>query len=196
MNRSVMVLLIALTACADSIAPDRPDAGAGTDGPPQPVGKFSTTMGSDGIYTTIVDASSTSAWTHGDFETRTEVGEAEPWDLRFQRFHISTNGGVSGSGGVEVAPMVGMTLEAVTAAPTTGWISDAEDGDDSNLDPDYAFEQGDGWYDYDVMTHVLTPRPMVWVVRTAGGATIKLQLVRYYDDAGTAGYFTMRWAPL
>ena len=46
------------------------------------------------------------------------------------------------------------------------------------------------------MTHMLTPKPLVWVVKTNGGSMIKLEITKYYDDAGTAGWFTLHWSPL
>lgn len=193
-RRWIWIVAIACTGCFESIAPNKPDAGAGADA--APLGKYTTTRGADGTYMTIVDSTSATEWIYGDFETGAEVDAMGPWDLRFQRFHISTNGGISGSGGVEVAPVSGVTFAQVTSAPASGWISDAADGDDANMDPDYAFEQGDGWYDYNPMTHVLTPKPLVWVVKTEGGSTIKLEILDYYDEAGTAGWFTLHWGPL
>ena len=188
-----LVLLSLLAGCFESIKPTDTDAGlaiTGGDGP------FATTRATDGTYVTVVDATSTSAWTYGDFETGAAVTDESSWDLRFQRFHISTNGGVSGDGGVEVALVSDLAFEDVVVPPVTGWTADLPDGDDTNADPDYAFEQGDGWYDYDANTHVLTPKRVVWVVRTNGGTTLKLRIERYYDEAGTAGWFTLRWAPI
>ncbi|NVB81566.1 MAG: hypothetical protein HOV81_24445 [Kofleriaceae bacterium] len=195
-----MILLSALAAgCADPIGHARPDAAGPTmmedDGGTMPAGKVATTRGSDGTYTTIVDASSQTEWTIADFETGGEVAMTDAWDLRFQRFHISTNGGVTGNGGVEVAPITGMAFAAVTTAPPTGYLSDDEDAN-GDMVPDYAFEQGDGWYDYDPMTHVLAPKPIVWVVKTNGGTTLKLEILKYYDMAGTSGWFTLHWSPL
>jgi hypothetical protein len=187
------IFLLVLAGCFERIAPDKPDASLADSGP---LGRYTTTRGSDGTYTTIIDSTSATDWTYGDFETGMESVATGPWDLRFQRFHISTNGGISGSGGVEVAPVPGVTFAQLTSAPSMGWTSDADDGDDANTDPDYAFEQGDGWYDYNPMTHVLTPKSLVWAMKTAGGSTLKLEITRYYDDAGTAGWFTLHWSPL
>jgi hypothetical protein len=192
MTRIALVLLIAAPAgCADPIGSASPDAGA----PDAPLGRVHTTRGADGTYTTLVDATSSSDWTFADFETGGEAATTAPWDLRFQRFHISTNGGVSGGGGVAVAPITGSTFAAVTAAPASGFVSDGADGNGDGM-PDYALERGDGWYGYDDGTHLLTPRPIVWVVKTAGGAMLKLEILDYYDDAGTSGWFTLHWAPL
>lgn len=189
-----ILALPVLSSCFESIAPDKPDAGFQPDA--VALGKYTTTRGTDGTYTTIVDSTSATEWIYGDFETGAEIEATGPWDLRFQRFHISTNGGISGTGGVEVAPVPGLAFAQVTSAPASGWISDAVDGDDANMDPDYAFEQGDGWYDYNPMTHVLTPKSLVWVVKTNGGSTIKLEITKYYDDAGTAGWFAFHWGPV
>ncbi len=202
MSRPKILFTFALfgaPACADKIAHEHPDAAvAGDSGAVDaapPAGKVRTTRGADGTYTTIVDSTSMTDWTYADFETGMEAPTTAAWDLRFQRFHISTNGGVSGSGGVEVAPITGTTFAAVTAAPSTGYLRDAADGNGDGM-PDYAFEQGDGWYDYDPATHVLAPKPTVWVLKTDGGSTLKLEILKYYDLAGTAGWFTFHWGPL
>lgn len=197
-SRSCWLVVALAGGCADSIRPDQePDAALG-DAPFDvltPTGTVTTRDNGDGTFTMLVDSTNAAAWIYVDFETRAEVPESGPWDLRYQRFHISTNGGISGTGGVEVARLAA-SFAQVIAAPPAGWVADAPDGADENTVPDYAFEQGDGWYDYNPATHVLTPRPLVWVVKTAGGSTIKLAIQRYYDGAGTPAWFTMHWAPL
>jgi len=194
-----LLLVVALAGCAEKIGPapnDNPDAGAlpdgGSDGAVQPVGNVTTTTNADGSSTTLINSTSTSEWIYIDIADFTESEESGPWDIRFQRFHISVNGGATGSGGVDAAPL-DVAFDAVSVAPTSGWISDADT--DGNGTIEYAFEQGDGWYDYNVETHVLTPKPLVWVVRSAD-KTIKLQLKKYYDTAGTAGWFTVTWRAL
>lgn len=194
MTKTLLVLAISLVAagCADEIGPDDdpvPDRGT------EPPANVATTRSADGTYTSVINATSDKVWIHADFETGREVDAAATWDLRFQRFHISANGGSSGAGGVEVAPVTG-TFASLTAAPTTGWGTDLADADADAI-PEYVFDQGDGWYDYNQMTHVLTPKPIVWAIRTAnGGPTIKLEIQSYYDAAGTSGWFTLHWGPL
>lgn len=187
------VCLVALGACADKIGHDAPDANLAFDA--ATTGKVRTARAADGTYTTVIDATSMTDWIYVDFATGAEVDAAAAWDLRFQRFHISTNGGISGQGGVEVAPIANATFAAVTAAPATGFLVDTDDTDGNGI-PDYAFDQGDRWYDYDVSSHVLSPRPTVWVVKTDGGAALKLEITKYYDDAGTAAWFTLHWGTL
>ena len=43
---------------------------------------------------------------------------------------------------------------------------------------------------------MVTPKELVWIVKTRGGAMIKVQIETYYDDAGTAGWLSLRWRPL
>jgi len=185
----------ALAGCAGDIRPA--DFGQSQPGGElTPTGPVTTGQNEDLTFTTLVDATLEDAWTYVDFDARAQAAPDGPWELRFERFHISANGGISGPGGVEVAPISGRSLDEVRAEPAAGWLTDAPDGDDENSVPDYAFEQGDGWYLYDFDRHVLTPRKLVWVVRSPGGATIKLQIERYYDLAGTPAWFTLRWATL
>ncbi|HEY4059096.1 MAG TPA: HmuY family protein [Kofleriaceae bacterium] len=189
-----LVLVAALTACAPLIGPspdDNPDAAPGDI---LPNGKVTTRANDDGSATTLVDSSSDTDWTYIDIAAFTESDANGPWDLRFQRFHISVDGGISGDGNVAVAPVIA-DFDSVTTAPADGYLQDAPDGDDENTIPEYAFEQGDGWYDYDVDTHVLTPKKIVWVVRSTD-TTIKLAIDKYYDSAGTAGWFTVTWRKL
>lgn len=183
------IWIITLTGCFETIEPNNPDAQLDA-------GKVTTTRSADGTYMTVIDSTSATEWTHADFESGMQAAPTAAWDLRFQRFHISTNGGVSGDGGVQIASIKDVPFAQVTSPPTTGWISDAPDGEDVNTDPEYAFEQGEGWYDYNPMTHVVMPKPLVWIVKTNGGATVKLEITKYYDDAGTAGWLTLHWSPM
>jgi len=204
MPRSAVLLSAALGAlcsqpgCADRIGHAQPDAALPAPDAGNrdalPAGKVQTTRGSDATYTTVVDATSYTEWIYADFETGVAVDASAAWDLRFQRFHISANGGVSGPGGVEVAA-VPEAFADVTTAPTGGYLSDAGDADGDGM-PDYAFDQGDSWYDYNDVTHALTPKAITWVMKTAGGATLKLEILTYYDIAGSPAWFTLHWAPL
>jgi hypothetical protein len=157
-----------LAGCFQSIAPDVPDAS-----PFEPTsGKFATSRRADGSFTTIVDASSETAPTLGDFETGTAALETDPWDLAFQRFRISP------ASGVEIA-LVEAAFVDVAVAPASGWST----------------APVDDWYDYDSTTHVLTPRAVTYALRTPA-STLKLEIENYYDDAGNAGFFTLHWRSL
>lgn len=146
---------------------------------------------------TTVDASDEVTWVYFDLETGVELEvdqrtEDLQWDLAFRRFHVATNSGVSGPGGSEVA-LLPRAFDEVTGIPDTGFLVDEADGDDDNDDPDYVFRD---WYDYNFMTHVLTPQTQTYVVRTGSGNTFKVALERYYDEAGTSGFPAVAWSAL
>ncbi len=152
----------------------------------------------EGVRWTAIDAASDTAWVYVSLVDGAQLDVTDPltdesWDLAFQRFHIATNGGSSGPAGHEAAVVPAATLEDVEVPPADGYVADAADGDDDDDDPDYALA---AWYDYDVMTHVLTPVSQVYVVRTGDERYYGIEIVGYYDDAGTSGHPSLRWRAL
>ena len=144
----------------------------------------------DQSVVTQMDATDDERWIYFDLDTGAKVdSEDETWDLAFMRFNIQVNGGVSGEGGVEVAYTDGTQLEDDPMPPDEGWFSDQEDSDGDGV-LNYAFAD---WYDYDVMTHILTPKERVWFVIGTEGDVYALQIVDYYDEFGTSGYPTFQW---
>lgn len=183
MKHAVLLSLV-LAGCAERIGPppnDNPDAppegvDSGVDSGIVPTGPLTTVTNADGSSTSLIDSSSMSEFVHVDIEGFTLSEDTGPWDLRFQRFHIAMGTGV------QVAPLANTTFDEVTAAPDDGYLPDP-------------FETDPRWYDYDPETHLLTPRPFVWVI-TSPTATIKLTIDKYYDAAGSAGWFTVTWRSL
>jgi hypothetical protein len=179
--------------CADDLKPSPGPADAGGD-----VAPVSSVRAGDNV-TTTVDATWPDTWVYFDFETGAEAVSpdttgARSWDLAFQRFKVKANGGVNGTAGVEVAMIENRTLDAVDAAPASGWLLDAPDGDDGNPDPDTVFNRGeDTWFSYDTGTHVLMAKPRIYVVRTADDGYFAVQVLRYYDEAGNPGFLQFRW---
>jgi len=191
-----LLTMVVACGCAEDLRPaTTTDAGNGPppiDGSVSADGRYLVVDESaPGVRRAVINATRSDAWVYLDLDTGTETTTG--WDLAFQRFKIQSNGGVSGTGGVTVAPLPGIAFEAVTAPPAMGWRSDLADGDDMNTDPDTAFNVGDGWYAYDGMFHTLAPRDITWVVRTTGGRACALRIDRYYDAAGTSGHITLRW---
>lgn len=142
---------------------------------------------------TTVDATDEDVWVRLDLDARAETDADGPWDLGLQRFRVELDGGSSGSGEVEATIVDGTAFDAVHEAPADGYSTDAPDGDDDDSDPDWVFAD---WYDYDPQTHVLTPKDRLYVVHTGADGYFKLQILDYYDDAGSAGYLTFQWAPV
>lgn len=168
---------------------------------PEVVLPIATEGNGDDTFTTHVLADDADAWVYFDFQSGAQVSPNVPeddggWDLAFQRFHVRSNGGSSGSGQAEVAVLVAANFDALGAAPEGGYIADRDDGDDDGSEPDTAFEIDGGWYAYDPSSHTLTPRARVYVVRTPEGDYFKLEMLGYYDGAGNDARPSFRWAPL
>ncbi len=88
------------------------------------------------------------------------------WDIGFRGTTLIANGGDSGPGDGGIQVLEG-AFEEITQAPTSGY-------DDTN----------DGWYSYDMNTHVMSPTPgRVVMVRTADGRYAKIRIISYYEDA-------------
>ncbi len=147
------------------------------------------------------DATDYDNWVYLDLETDQLVTPATPedsdeWDMAFQRFNIAVNGGTSGTGEVAVARLDDAVYEDVTVAPADGYITDNvvdPVGGMEDIEPGYAF---DLWFDYDMDEHTLSPTGRVYVVRTVEQNYFKVEVIDYYDQAGTAGHVTSRIAAI
>jgi len=194
---AVLMMMLA-TACA-------PNLGAGADADADSVVMVDEIGGpnighldeGDNVFLTTIDASSETDWVYLSLVDGVQVEPDDPqtdpsWDLAFLRFHIKLNGGVSGASGVAAAQLDGVDFDDVSDAPAEGFEVDAPDGDDDDEDPDYVLRH---WYDYSVMTHVLTPTATVYVVRS-GDDHYRLQLDAYYDEAGSSGHPSFRWGSI
>lgn len=198
--------------CQPTLVASGSDAGEPVDGfflsndgsiPPSS-GSFTHTRLEDGSVETLVDASSTTAWSYLDFETGLAVMPMDPqrertWDIAFQRFKVVSNGGVSGMGGALVARITDTPFANITQAPEDGYLADTPDGEaDRDDTPDSAFTNGvDDWYTYDVATHRVSPREdITYIVRTPEMHFFKVQIRAYYDAAGSPGFLRFRWAPV
>lgn len=150
----------------------------------------------DGSFTSVVNATEPTAWVGLDLDAGKEVSAAgdAAWDLAFQRFVVKSRGGVSGTGGVQVAIVADTSFGQLTQAPSTGWATDAADGDDVDTTPDTVFNASGGWYVYDLKFHTLTPRTQRYVVRSDQGTYFKVEMLSYYDDAGSPANVKLRWA--
>lgn len=183
---------LASIGCADDLSARDEDDGILGGGE----GKVQTVRNEDATYTTKLDSYSVTEWTAIDFDLGVEALETEPtWDVSVQRFHFKLNPG-GGTAAVQVMELGDVALAKVDGEADGTWLTDQPDGADDNTTPDYALEQGEGWYDYDSMTHVLTPRPVTWLLKTGDGALRALRIENYYDDAGNSGRFQLRWRPL
>lgn len=136
------------------------------------------------VYT--IDASDGDRWTFFDFSRGSVVKAPGPldWDLAFRRNDIVVNGGdLAGRGG---AARLEGPFEALTTAPGSGYAGSEAGRDTTSA----AF---DHWYDYGFTTHLLTPKPIVWAIRTADGRYAKLEILGYYCVGARGGCLTVRY---
>jgi hypothetical protein len=213
-TRSLAVLLAALlvgSGCADKLELDREseDAGNRTDAEladlprdiPARSGPFQNSAGRAGSVVTVADATSETAWQQLDLDSGRETDDEHAWDLAFSRFRIRLNGGMSGPAAVEVAALADQSFTELTRAPDAGYSpeqpdSSGEEGD-ADSEPDNPFNAGaEDWYDYDLMTHELSPKAITYVVRSSEARFYKLRILAYYDQFGTDGMLKFEWAEL
>lgn len=158
--------------------------------------------GRAGVIESVVDAVVEDAWRQLDLDTGEESDDEEAWDLSFSRYRVRINGGISGPGAVSVATLDD-DFEDVKDIPDEAAFrgedpdSTGENGD-ADMEPDNAFySSGDDWFNYNLMTHELTPRELTFVVKSTEARYYKLRFIAYYDrDNGTPGALTMRWIEL
>ncbi len=135
-----------------------------------------------------VDATGTGAWRFFDFSRGSVVENPGPrdWDLAFRRFHIIVNGGPGFSGSGGILRLEETDFEAVRELPEAAYVGTAARRDSVNA----AIER---WYAYGWTSHLLTPNPEVYAVRTADGRYAKVQLLGYYCPGARPGCPTFRY---
>jgi hypothetical protein len=135
----------------------------------------------------VVTLDASAGWVYFSFATASDVAPAGPrdWDIAFRRFHVMVNGGTGFAGQGAVADLGAVDLHAVAAAPATGWVDRAR-RDSTN-------EAIARWYDYGFTSHLLTPRPRVYAVRTADGRYALLRFLSYYCEGGHPGCITFEY---
>lgn len=157
-------MILWLLACA-------PDLSGELD-PGDTAGRPTAMTTTDGVVVHTVHAESSEVATDLDVD-----GDTAP-DLSFSRFTIRLQDGVEATWADGVLGDVD--------APTDGWRVDGPDADADGVD-DLVFVD---WYDYDESTHLLSPKPRVWFVRTPASVTA-LSIASYYDAFGTPAVYTL-----
>lgn len=192
----VLSTVVMASACAGTICPyetNEDDECLEPEGETGPQENFEVVSNPDGSSTVTVNAGSATAWVYLDLGELAVMEPADPansadWDLGLQRFHYALDGGVSGLGLGALVVVDGTELDDVTEVPEEGWVTDeADDPEDEDALPEYAFETAEGgWYDYNPMNHVLTPKPRLYVVRGAEGEAYALRIDSYYNNGNSA----------
>jgi len=133
-----------------------------------------------GPATYTLDASDGDRWRTFDFARNAAVDDGK-WDIAFRRFRV-----IAGPGAA-IADLGAVAFDSVRELPDTGYRANLAGPDTVN--------PGVGkWYEYSMLTHLLTSKGHVYALRTADGRFAKVALLAYYcKDAGTA-CVTFRYA--
>jgi len=170
---AVAVTLVALTLRPADVPTYPPTPPAPREVGRAPVGPV--------LYT--VDATAPDAWRHFSFRLGSvvETAGSPHWDLGFRRYAIIAGPGAG------ILDLGERRFDEVRTVPATGYQPNEGAADPRN--PAIA-----GWYRYGFFSHVLSPRPRVWAVRTADGRYAKLEIVGYYCPGPQPGCVTFRYA--
>jgi hypothetical protein len=166
---AVAVTLVALTLRA----PEAPPTFTPTAPAPKEAGRA---LVGPVLYT--VNATAADTWQHFSFQLGSVVDV--PADLAFRRYAI-----VAGAG-AGIADLGEVDFDQVRTVPTSGYHANEGHADPRN--PAIA-----AWYRYGFFSHVLSPKPRVWAVRTADGRYAKLEMVGYYCPGSVPGCPTFRY---
>lgn len=134
-----------------------------------------------------IDASDPDQWVYFDFSRRAPVlrpGSMD-WDMAFRRFNVMVNGGAAfeGRGGVQALAVP--RLDSIGVLPSSGYVT-AEGADSVN--PALAH-----WYRYGFTSHLLTPKELVYAVRTADGRYAAIRFLSYYCTGAAPGCMTFEY---
>lgn len=185
---ALAVLVLAVPALLAGLliwfALDRPEPPMFSPGPPP----AESDIASGTPVTITIDARAADQWRFlslNDGVIRNQPGAS--WDLAFRRFNIIANGGPGFSGNAAVADLGAAPFE--TAAPRSDApfrITTVVRGDSVNA----AIAR---WYTYGFTSHLLTPLPNTWAVRTTDGHIALLRILGYYCPGPTPGCVTIRY---
>ena len=148
----------------------------------------------EGVYSRVVNATDYELWTYLDLETNSFVEVDDPmassdWDIGMLRYHIKLNSGIHGPAEVQAVIVEGEDYDTYAEVPTDGYQIDLED-ENGDGTPEYVFGT---WYDYDISTHILTPKNSFYVVKSKNQFHYKFQILSYYSDAGTPANVHINW---
>lgn len=142
--------------------------------------------------TYTINAFSNKDWIYFDFSKGAIVSitdrSSPDWDIGFRRAKIMSNSGESnpdGKGGI--VAIENAEFDSIVEAPESGYMADIKKNPLETENP--ATER---WYIYNYMTHELKPKKNIYVIRTAEGKYVKLQILKYYCE-GIAGCYTIKY---
>lgn len=154
-----------------------------------------------------LDATSYTKWVYFSFKTGDTVTVSDPtndlsWDIAFHRGDIRLNGGESGKGSGAAFNTELTDWDAVTEAPTSGYISDktgtiitAFTGQGVE-EAQQSFSQTLGtWLTIDTSNPPpkYTYHNYIYVVKSADGKYVKLQVYDYKNEKNAGAYISFKY---
>ncbi|MGK9476294.1 HmuY family protein [Melioribacter sp. OK-6-Me] len=120
---------------------------------------------------------------------------SDKWDIAFRSTTIYTNSGVSGPGKGGAIVLKNTDFYDLKEAPSEGYRVDEVNA------PAIPTGSGNGWYNYNSETHIISPIPgVVLVIKTGEGKYAKVQIISYYKGApdspslnDKSKYYTFRY---
>jgi len=144
------------------------------------------TENANGIRSLTVNAMDYTTWVKLHLDDGITDDEND-WDIALRRFALRVNGGGSGTGYGLAQWVEGSDLSNSSAAPSEAWSTDGTDSSE------IVFSD---WFNYNGMTHALTPKDRTYFVRGHDGMRYyALTILDYYSDppAADSGCVTLSW---
>lgn len=112
-----------------------------------------------------------------DFSAGTEVAVSDAWDIGIKGTTIITNGGISGSGGVQATTVAGIFDDMMSMPDGVTLGVDTNDAYAINKNTDFE----NRWYSYS--QGVISPVPgRVILLKDTEGDYVKIEILCYYRD--------------
>jgi hypothetical protein len=134
-----------------------------------------------------LDARDADRWTRLDLSRTTVADDASRWDLAARRFRLIVNGGPGFAGEAGVISQEG-GYEAIVEAPPDGYVGSSISAGGDTVNSELA-----RWYDYGFFSHLLTPKDIAYVLRTADGRYAKFRIIGYYCPGAEPGCLTIEY---
>jgi len=142
--------------------------------------------------TIVIDATNEEEWTYFDFSRGEQVKihdtSSLEWDLAFRRGNIITNGGATNKfGKAGLIDLGEVSFDAVESVPLRDFIADTATR--TQTENPVLLQ----WYKYNYITHKLTARKNIYVIRTADGKFSKVQFMSFYCADKQPGCIQMKY---
>jgi hypothetical protein len=140
----------------------------------------------------VIDATNEEEWTYFDFSRGEQVKihdtSSLEWDLAFRRGKIISNGGATNKFGKAGLINLGeVSFDAVESVPLKDFIAD--EATRTQTENPVLLQ----WYKYNYISHKLTARKNIYVMRTSDGKFAKVQFLSFYCADKQPGCIQMKY---